>query len=137
MKTYSDIMAAFLASGPDYVADLPDNWKQGRTAFGGLTTTLLAAAIAAENPDLPPLRTAQINFIGPAVDQLSVSHKLQRKGKNNVTFSAELNSPIGAGTHGIFTYGVSRELPREVDYPLKEITVKPDDASRLAPKPNC
>ncbi len=134
MKTYSDIMAAFLASGPDYVADLPDNWKQGRTAFGGLTTTLLAAAIEAENPDLPPLRTAQINFIGPAVDQLSVSHKLQRKGKNNVTFSAELNSPIGAGTHGIFTYGVSRELPREVDYPLKEITVKPDDAETFFPK---
>ena len=133
MKTYSDIMAEFLASGPNYVADLPENWKQGRTAFGGLTTTLMAAAIQNDHPDLPPMRTAQINFIGPAKDQLSVSHKLQRQGKNNVTFSAELNSPTGAGTHGYFTYGVSRDMPREVDYPLNLPTVKPCHLEPLFP----
>ncbi|MBT7641643.1 MAG: thioesterase family protein [Rhodobiaceae bacterium] len=133
MKTYSDIMGAFLATGPEYVADLPDNWKQGRTAFGGLTTALLAAAIQQDTPELPPLRTAQINFIGPAIDALSVSHKLLRQGKNNVTFSAELNSPIGAGTHGHFTYGVTRELPREIDYPLKAIDKKPEDVETFFP----
>ncbi len=135
MKTYSDIMAAYLASGPQqYIADLPDNWKQGRTAFGGLTTALLAAAIQNDHPDLPPLRTAQINFIGPAVDQLSVSHKLLRQGKNNVSFSAALNSPLGAGTHGLFTYGVTRTLAREMDYPSRDIPIQPDDAESFFPR---
>ena len=133
MKTYSDIMAAFLASGPNYIADLPDNWKQGRTAFGGLTTALLAAAIANEHDDLPPIRTAQVNFIGPAVDQLCVGHKLLRRGKNNVTFSATLDSDMGAGTHGFFTYGVTRPQKQELDYPLKEISLRPDEAEPFHP----
>ena len=81
MISYSQMMADFLASGPDYVADLPENWKQGRTAFGGITTALLAAAIGNDHPDLPPLRTIQVNFVGPAVDRLSVRHEMLRLAK--------------------------------------------------------
>lgn len=128
MKSYSDVMADFLASGPDYIADLPENWKQGRTAFGGLTAALLAAAIGKENPDLPPLRTAQINFIGPAVYQLRVRQDILRRGKNNVTVSAALDSEAGAGTHGFFTYGLTREIPQTLDYPIHKVAVSPDDA---------
>ena len=128
MTTYSDMMADFLASGPDYIADLPDNWKQGRTAFGGLTSALLVAAIQNDYDDLPPIRTAQINFIGPAVDRMSVRHQMLRRGKNNVTISAALDSEAGAGTHGLFTYGVTRDLPQELEYPLKEIVGDPNDA---------
>lgn len=133
MKSYSEVMAGFLASGPNYVADLPENWLQGRTAFGGLTSALLAAAIANDHTDLPPLRTAQINFIGPAVGQLNVSHELLRRGKNNVSFSGKLDSEMGPGTHGLFTYGVGRELPEELDYPRRAIEVKPEDAEPFFP----
>ncbi len=128
MKNYSEMMADFLASGPDYIADLPENWKQGRTAFGGLTSALLLAAITNDHSELPPLRTAQINFIGPAIDKLSVRHQMLRRGKNNVTLSGTLDSEAGAGTHGFFTFGVTRDLPQEMDYPLKEITESPDQA---------
>ena len=134
MKTYSDIMADFLASQPDYIADLPDNWTQGRTAFGGLTSALLAAAIANDNPDLPPLRTAQINFVGPAMDKLRVSHDLLRRGKNNVTFYGKLDSEAGPGSHGFFTYGVQRQLPEELNYPIKKVDVQPDEAEPFFPR---
>lgn len=133
MKSYSEVMADFLASGPDYIADLPDNWKQGRTAFGGLTSALLVAAIQNDHPELPPIRTAQINFIGPAVDRLNVAHKVLRQGKNNVTVSATLDSEAGPGTHGLFTYGVSRELPQEMDYPARLVDMKPEDAEPFFP----
>ena len=68
-------------------------------------------------PDLPPIRTAQINFIGPAMDNMTVRHDMLRRGKNNVSLSAALDSEAGAGTHGSFTFGVTRELPEELDYP--------------------
>ena len=128
MTSYNQMMADFLASGPDYVADLPENWKQGRTAFGGITTALLAAAIGNDHPDLPPLRTIQVNFVGPAVDRLSVRHEMLRQGKNNVTFRAELDSELGAGTHGYLTYGVNRTMQNELDYPRLDIPVQPEDA---------
>lgn len=133
MTIYSEMMADFLASGPNYIADLPENWMQGRTAFGGLTSALLAAAIQQDYPDLPPIRTAQVNFIGPAMDKLEVRHQLLRQGKNNVTLSATLDSEAGAGTHGFFTYGVTRQLPQEMDYPARAMEKKPEDAEPFHP----
>jgi acyl-CoA thioesterase len=134
MTSYTAMMDNFLASGPDtYRADLPETWKQGRTAFGGITSALLLAAILNDHDDLPPLRTMQINFIGPAVDELTVTSKILRRGKNNVTLRAELDSAAGAGTHGYFTFGVDRELDMVMDYPLKEIAAQPDELESSEP----
>ena len=133
MTSYSELMAEFSTGKPDYAVDLPDNWTQGRTAFGGLTSGLLAAAIANDHPDLPGLRTAQINFAGPATGRLNVSHELLRRGKNNITFSAKLDSEMGAGTYGLLTYGVQRRLPEELDYPRRVIDIKPADAEPFFP----
>ena len=128
MSSYTQIMDAFLASGPqNYNINLPETWKQGRTAFGGITSGLLLAAILNDHDDLPPLRTMQVNFIGPAVDELSVTSQILRQGKNNVTLSAALDSEAGAGTHGYFTFGVERELDMVMDYPLKDIAKRPED----------
>ena len=134
MSSYSEMMAAFLASGPEnYTTELPDNWTQGRTAFGGLTSAMLLAAILNDKPDLPPLRTMQVNFIGPAVGKLDVASQVLREGKNNITLRAELDSEKGAGTHGYFTFGVDRELDLVMDYPPKEITQKPDELEITEP----
>ena len=127
MTSYTAMMDNFLASGPNhYTANLPETWKQGRTAFGGITSALLLAAILNDHDDLPPLRTMQINFIGPAVDELTVTSKILRRGKNNVTLRAELDSEAGAGTHGYFTFGVERQLDMVMDYPLKENVKRPE-----------
>ncbi|MGB1464163.1 MAG: acyl-CoA thioesterase domain-containing protein [Parvibaculales bacterium] len=134
MTSYTAMMDNFLASGPNhYTANLPETWKQGRTAFGGITSALLLAAILNDHDDLPPLRTMQINFIGPAVDELTVTSKILRRGKNNVTLRAELDSAAGAGTHGYFTFGVDRELDMVMDYPLKEIAAQPDELESSEP----
>lgn len=127
MTTYSETMDAFLASAPDYCVSLADNWKQGRTAYGGLTTTLLLAAIQNDHPDLPPLRSIQVNFVGPAVGDLRVSHNMLRRGKNNVTFEARLDSELGAGTYGLITFGITRQLKEELDYPLADISPAPEE----------
>ena len=41
MTGYTKMMDDFLASGPNtYTANLPETWKQGRTAFGGIIGAL-------------------------------------------------------------------------------------------------
>lgn len=127
MKNYSELMQDFRASAPAYKIEVGDNWKQGRTAFGGLTAALLLEAVQNDYPDLPPLRTLQVNFIGPAEGEIQVSHKLLRKGKNNVSFYAEANSDLGNGTHALMTFGVGRDMQRDMDYPVKQIDVQPED----------
>ena len=134
MRTYTEIMADFLAAAPSYATELPANWLQGRTAFGGITSALLLAAIQDSYRDLPPLRTAQINFIGPATGNLTVSHKLLRRGKNNVTIEARLDSELGAGTYGYFTFGVNRDMERTMTYPLHLPTTAPEEAELVVPQ---
>ena len=44
---------------------VPDNWLQGRTAYGGFSAALALHAAQKSDLDLPPLRSAQVSFIGP------------------------------------------------------------------------
>ncbi len=136
MKSYSQMMQEFSASRPDYRVDLSDNWLQGRTAFGGITSALLLQSILNEHENLPPLRTMQVNFIGPAVGTLQISHQMLRRGKNNVTFEARLDSKLGAGTYGYFTFGVNREISIDMDYPHKKITRQPSACAPMVPHVN-
>ena len=51
--------------------DVPDQWKQGRTVYGGLSSGLcLQAALPHANGR--PLRSAMINFVGPSAGLLTV-----------------------------------------------------------------
>jgi len=133
MSSYTQIVQSFLESAPEYVIDLPSNWLQGRTAFGGLTSALLIEALQHHYAELPPLRTMQVNFIGPAAGPLSVTHKELRRGKNNVTIEARLDSALGAGTYGYFTFGKSREMHKTIDYPVKQAAMAPEDAEPMVP----
>jgi len=133
MSSYTQIIQSFFESAPNYTIDLPSNWLQGRTAFGGLTSALLIEALQHHYTDLPPLRTMQVNFIGPAAGPLTITHRELRRGKNNVTIEARLDSELGAGTYGYFTFGRSREMQHSMDYPLKHAGMQPEEAEPLLP----
>ncbi len=133
MSSYTQIIESLFESAPEYNIDLPANWLQGRTAFGGLTSALLIEALQHHYADLPPLRTMQVNFIGPAAGPLTVTHKVLRRGKNNVTIEARLDSELGAGTYGYFTFGNGREMQQGMDYPLNLPDLQPQDAELMVP----
>ncbi|MGD9799873.1 MAG: acyl-CoA thioesterase domain-containing protein, partial [Parvularculaceae bacterium] len=50
-----------------------DNWLQGRTVYGGMTAALCLEAAQRAVPGLPPLRSAQVSFIGPAEGDLEIT----------------------------------------------------------------
>src|SRR3546814_16648698 len=46
-------------------AHIDEGWMQGRTAYGGISSAVALAGPMALHPTEPPLRYAQINFVGP------------------------------------------------------------------------
>lgn len=91
---------------------------QGRTTYGGMSAALCYQAVANNYPTLPPLRSAQINFIGPAGGEVTVSTKIMRQGRSVTYISAEMTGEKGLATHAVFCFGESRESRLNSDYSI-------------------
>ena len=91
-------------SGGAYKTQLTQNWKQGRTAYGGLTLALAYEAAAQNLSALPPLRSVQINFVGPVTNDPVFTAQILRQGRN-VTTALVTGFTEGGFTEGGFTEG--------------------------------
>lgn len=106
------------------------NWMQGRTTYGGLSAALCLKAVELEFQDLAPLRSAQINFIGPAGGEVNIRTKVLRQGRSVSYISAEMFGEKGLATHAVFCFGAHR------DSRLNErFTKKPEVADVSESKP--
>jgi len=92
-----------------WTGHVSENWMQGRTTYGGLSAALCLSAVQKEFDELPPLRSAQINFVGPVGGDISIDVSVMRRGKSVAFISAQMTSEKGLATHAIFCFGVSRE----------------------------
>ncbi|TKD50461.1 thioesterase family protein [Sphingomonas baiyangensis] len=84
--------------------DIPADWMQGRTAFGGLSSALALRAALAASPELPPLRSAQIAFVGPLAGAVTVEARLLRRGRNVAFVEADLSGEAGLGLRATFVF---------------------------------
>lgn len=62
---FSEVLDSVRASGDGFVADVGEDWLQGRTAFGGLQTALAIRALRELTGNASPLRVAQTTFMAP------------------------------------------------------------------------
>lgn len=107
MLTLSGLLAGF---DPILGLQLPESWLQGRTAYGGISTALgVVAASRAHSERLPPLRSAQVSFIGPAAGQLRFAPQLLRAGKSVVTMAVDISSDAGLAVRLALVFGHGRE----------------------------
>lgn len=95
---------------------ITNNWLQGRTTYGGLSAALCLQAVSNTFDDLPPLRSAQINFIGPAGGQVHITTKVMRRGRSVTYISAEMTGEKGLATHAVFCFGERRESRLNSDF---------------------
>lgn len=93
----------------DYRATLGDHWLQGRTAYGGASAAIALSAIKAAFSDLPPLRSAQIAFVGPLAGNVRATPTLLRRGKNSAFVSCDVIGSDGIGLRTLFLFMASRE----------------------------
>jgi Thioesterase-like superfamily len=107
-------------------AFIGEDWLQGRTAYGGVSAAVALAAAKMEHGDLPPLRSAQIAFIGPLSGAVVAEPVLLRRGKNSAFIGCDIVGADGVGLRALFLFMTSRtsvieyhDLPAPA-YPLEE-----------------
>ena len=112
LTPFSGVIASLQRQGDHFAVSLPADWLQGRTAYGGLSAAICLEATQRAFPELPPLRSAQLAFVGPATGELRVAIDTLRAGKSTVFTSADLKGDDGLATRATFCFG----LPRVVDH---------------------
>jgi len=83
MIGFNEIAAAMVPDAKGFRAEIPESWRQGRTAYGGLTAGLSLIAAQKQFPDLPPFRSVTVNFIGPVSGDPVFTSRLLRQGRNS------------------------------------------------------
>ena len=104
MTPIADILAGATRTDDGFRATIPTGWLQGRTSYGGLSSALALHAAQACEPDLPPLRSAQIAFIGPLSGEVSVTATKLRRGRNAAFIQADIVSEAGLGFRATFVF---------------------------------
>ena len=109
MTTFTDLIASMTPNGENaFVCDVPASWMQGRTLYGGLSAALCLEAARRALPDLPPLRSAQISFIGPAGGEVTIKPSLLRRGRSVTFAGADIYGEKGLATRCVFAFGAAR-----------------------------
>ena len=102
---FAEILAAAGITADGLRATIPENWMQGRTSYGGLSSALaLVAAMRIGGEDLPPLRSATINFVGPLAGEVTASARVLRQGRNATWIAAEVSGESGVGLTATFVF---------------------------------
>lgn len=126
---YSQLIAGMAIDDNGILSgNITDNWMQGRTTYGGLSAALCLHAVQSAHSDLPPLRAASINFIGPAGGDIEVRTSKLRQGKSVTFITAELYGEKGLATHAVFSFGKARESRFDTVFSSCPILPEPDDS---------
>jgi acyl-CoA thioesterase len=127
MTEFSDLMASVAPGGDTRSNDswrvgVSDDWLQGRTAYGGLSAALCLQAAMLQTSDLPPLRSAQLAFVGPATGELTLSPTVLRRGKSAVFVGVDCHGEAGLATRATFCFGAKRPSTlNHVDLPMPRV----------------
>jgi len=132
--SFSALLAATPSLSDGFAVQIPENWHQGRTAYGGFSATLaLAAATRVGGGDLPPLRSAQVSFVGPLYGPVEVRAKVLRTGRNATWIGAEITREGEVGLTASFVFmGPVESALHLNDRPAPEGVIPPEDAQDFA-----
>ncbi|MBO9708367.1 MAG: thioesterase family protein [Caulobacter sp.] len=134
MTRYTELIDAIAATETGYVAHVTDDWKQGRTTYGGLSAALCVEAAQRAFAGAPPLRSAQFAFVGPAAGELAIQVKTLRQGKSTLFVGVDLLGEQGLATHGVLTFGAARASEvSHVDVPCPAVA-PPDQCPSFFPE---
>lgn len=129
MMPLTEILLAGPRDDTGFTAIVPDDWMQGRTAYGGLSGALALQAALELEPDLPPLRSAQIAFIGPLAGPVQVSATLLRRGRNSAFIQADVLAGSSLGLRATFVFMAAMESHAARDVaPRAQVAPPPPDA---------
>lgn len=109
MIDFTALMASMTTDAGTCSATPTEDWLQGRTMYGGLSAAFCLESVSRQFADLPPLRSAQFAFVGPAAGTIMVRPTVLRRGKSTVFVGVELFGETGLSTRATLCYGAARE----------------------------
>lgn len=112
---------------------IPDSWMQGRTTYGGLSAALCHETALRAFPDLPPLRSANISFVGPAGGDVRGEARALRRGKSVSFIEADLLTNEGLATRCVFAFGAERESMFDQIWTPSPTMAPPEDCEPFIP----
>lgn len=129
MTGFAALLAAAEEIEGGFVFDITEDWLQGRTAYGGLTSALSLAAAQRVDPELPPLRSGQFAMIAPLAGRVEARARVVRKGRNATWVAAELSDEKGVGFTASFVFMRRIESAADIaGYPMPEGVTPPAEA---------
>jgi len=95
------------------VLDVPGDWMQGRSVFGGLQIAFALQAMRELVPQVP-LRTLQVTFVAPIAGTMRARAQILRTGKNATHVEARIGDTgaTQAVVIGVFGSGRSSGVAR-------------------------
>ena len=130
ISSFRNLANGLLAGEP---TQIPEGWRQGRTAYGGLTAGLCLAAIERDFKDLPPLKSMQMTFVGPVPETPHFETRLLRQGRNVTSVEAKAISDDQVCGSGIFMFGAARTSSVEQSLPAPSLP-EPESCHGLFPE---
>lgn len=109
-----------------------ENWRQGRTMYGGASALIAYTAAIRAFPDLPPLRAAQIGFVAPIAEEIELRSEMIRQGRNVAQLRTEILSEGKVALTAFWLFGTGRDANAQHD--AAEVSPwpgKPEDANPL------
>ncbi len=132
MASFPSLIDNLAPSGADsWTVNPSDDWRQGRTLFGGLSAALCYAACDKLVPDLPPLRSGQIAFIAPSAGEATLIPSIIRRGKSVTFMGCDLVADGQIATRAIFAFGAARSSSYVAQAPAIPDVLPPDQCPPL------
>jgi acyl-CoA thioesterase len=128
---FDDVIDAIEQRGDHLTVNPGDDWRQGRTLFGGMSAALCFAACERLVPDLPPLRAGSIAFVAPSAGEATLVPTMLRRGKSVTFMACDLIAEGQVATRAIFTFGAARESAFLADAPMAPDVAAPQDCAPL------
>ena len=91
-----------------------EGWMQGRTMYGGASTYLAYRAVLSRFPELPPLRAAQVGFVAPVLDDITIEVSMLRQGRSVSQVTTDLYSGGALAHRTLWLFGSARPANAEV-----------------------
>jgi acyl-CoA thioesterase len=66
------------------------DWMQGRTLYGGASALIAYIMATRAFPGLPPLRAAQVAFVAPVGEEITLNAEMIRQGRNVTQVRSEI-----------------------------------------------
>lgn len=108
MTDFETLLGGIADDGTAYHIAIAEDWLQGRTAYGGLAAAICVESAMRRFPGMPPLRSAQFSFVGPAIGTLTARPTMLRQGKSTSFVAVDLSGEAGLATRATFCFAAAR-----------------------------